>query len=1522
MKSWFKLLLIYILVVFTAGSGFYLTLNHFKNSYLKQRTATQQTAYDGVLNSHRLLADTYFHEIINQPEILEQVQRVVHSDGEEQQKQRGLLYRALAPVYRRNKTNIAEILHFHFPDNRSLLRFHLPSVSGDDLTELRPSVHLCNSLLQAVHGFEDGRVAQGYRHVYPLIYQREHIGSVEISHPYHLLYKQVQKLETATETQYVFFQNKTRITKKLFLSEVSSFVAGELAPQFIRQKQISQLLTRSEEIEPLSPETLAVVERLKRDRYTQQNLSQMVSFSEYVKANATVYSIVFYPLTNVSGQTEGYLLGIAPEPQIHTLTIRFVLAFLIFAIILLGIFIYRGTLQTALIEKKKTKKALQAFFDNKLVGMVQLDAEGHYTQVNQQWEKMTGYSQGELLQMNFRQLTHPDDVGKNSIFDRLSRGGDKTTLQIKKRYMRKDGQFFWANLSGSGIYDELNQFTGLVAMIRDISLERKAEDSLKKSEEKHRLLYEYAPFPYQSLDADGRIIDINTDWMKTFGYSVDEVIGQWYGDFLADEDQKVFADNFPLLKSGGYVHDVPFRIRHKKGHYLDILLEGRSGYTPEGDFTQTYCLLQDVSEKKRAEEKLKESERKFRLLADFTQDWEYWINPQGQYIYISPSCERISGYHPDEFMSNPNLLFEITTADYGTKIHQHYNDETFSCAEDFLLEFQITAKNGEVRWLEHNCIPIFDEDGNFAGRRGNNRDITQKKRGEAYLQSIFRSAPVGIGLVVERKLKKVNKKFEDMLDYTWAELEGKSSRMLYPTEKEFEWVGKEKYQQIAKYGTGTVETKFMKKDGSIIDVLVSSTPLDLNDRSAGVVFTALDISKQKLQTRILRATIELRQYSDHHSVGEILQRALDNAEKITGSRIGFFHFIAVDEKTISLQAWSTNTLENTCQTLGSETHYPVSEAGVWVDCVRQKKTVIHNDYLSLPDRKGLPDGHAPVIRELVVPIFRDNKIVAILGVGNKTSNYTQKDVRAVEEWADVVWEIVQRKQAEDAKRQSDEKFSRIFKLSPDAIGLSRLSDGVFIEVNPGFTGFLGWTAEETVGRSSVELKLWNGSEDRENVVSRLLEGSDIDDIEMPLRHKDGRILMGLVSTRLLTVDGERCMLNVVRDLTERKKTENAIIKAKDEWEATFNAMTDMVTIHDKDMIIHRANKAAHDLLGADYGSLNGKKCCEILWGAAETCSGCPLLTTVTTGRQCSEIIDHNLSKKTMLVTTVPIPVENGQPEYFIHVARDISEQQQLEKQANRANRLASLGELAAGIAHEINNPNALILYNSDILNTMIMDLFRFLEENPPADSGQLFGGLSYQDVAREVPVLLPMIQDSAQRIKRIVNDLRDFSRQDSSAPEDIVDVNQAVQASVRLVHNAIKKATDHFAMDLAAALPVVMGATGRLDQVIINLLMNACQALENRAQAVSISTAYDTETGQVQVIVADEGHGMTDDVVEHILEPFVTTKREQGGTGLGLSVSSRIIRELQGTLRFTSAPGEGTTATISLPVRKEVNHDG
>ncbi|MCD6580567.1 MAG: PAS domain S-box protein [Desulfuromusa sp.] len=398
------------------------------------------------------------------------------------------------------------------------------------------------------------------------------------------------------------------------------------------------------------------------------------------------------------------------------------------------------------------------------------------------------------------------------------------------------------------------------------------------------------------------------------------------------------------------------------------------------------------------------------------------------------------------------------------------------------------------------------------------------------------------------------------------------------------------------------------------------------------------------------------------------------------------------------------------------------------------------------------------------------------------------------------------------------------------------------------------------------------------------------------------------------------IVTIYQDLTEKKMIENAIIKAKEEWEATFDAMSDMVTIHDKDMRIVRANKAAQDYFGRDYEQLIGKVCCEVFWHSSSPCSGCPLLKTYADFKTHSEIISYNIPGKVLQVTTIPISTEKNPPEHFIHVARDITDQKQLEEEASRANRLAALGELAAGVAHEINNPNALILYNSEILKAILTDLLPALEENQSNVSGQLFGGLSCQDAIQEIPVLLPAVHDSAQRIKRIVNDLRDFARQDNPDIAESINLNHVVQAAVRLVNNTIKKSTDYFELNLAKKLPAVTGVTGRLEQVVINLLLNACQALENRTQKISLTTVYAADIDRLQVIIVDEGQGMSAEVIKHIFEPFVTTKRDQGGTGLGLSVSARIVKEHHGELNFSSSPGQGTTVTLSLLIRKETDY--
>jgi serine phosphatase RsbU (regulator of sigma subunit) len=198
------------------------------------------------------------------------------------------------------------------------------------------------------------------------------------------------------------------------------------------------------------------------------------------------------------------------------------------------------------------------------------------------------------------------------------------------------------------------------------------------------------------------------------------------------------------------------------------------------------------------------------------------------------------------------------------------------------------------------------------------------------------------------------------------------------------------------------------------------TPLVGHDGATqGRLVLVSDITDRKRADNLIQARLRLIEFAVSHSTGELLQNAVDEVCAITDSPIGFYHFVEPDQVTLSLQAWSTRTEREFCTAKGKGMHYKLDEAGVWVDCVHQRRPVIHNDYASLPNRRGLPEGHARLVRELVVPIFRKDKIVAILGVGNKPQNYTDKDVEAVSYMADVAWEITRRKLAEEALLESE-----------------------------------------------------------------------------------------------------------------------------------------------------------------------------------------------------------------------------------------------------------------------------------------------------------------------------------------------------------------------------------------------------------------------------------------------------------------------------------------------------------------------
>lgn len=192
-----------------------------------------------------------------------------------------------------------------------------------------------------------------------------------------------------------------------------------------------------------------------------------------------------------------------------------------------------------------------------------------------------------------------------------------------------------------------------------------------------------------------------------------------------------------------------------------------------------------------------------------------------------------------------------------------------------------------------------------------------------------------------------------------------------------------------------------------------------------------NIRRRAQTASLLEARLRLVEFSTLHDLDELLTATLDEVEALTGSTIGYFHFLEDDQKTLHLKAWSTNTTQNMCRALGQDRHYNVDQAGVWADSIRQRKPIIHNNYAALPHRRGLPDGHAPILREMAVPILRGDKIVAILGIGNKPRDYGVEDVELVSTLADFAWDIVSYRQSADALRDSEEKFRTLVNWTYD-----------------------------------------------------------------------------------------------------------------------------------------------------------------------------------------------------------------------------------------------------------------------------------------------------------------------------------------------------------------------------------------------------------------------------------------------------------------------------------------------------------
>jgi PAS domain S-box-containing protein len=392
---------------------------------------------------------------------------------------------------------------------------------------------------------------------------------------------------------------------------------------------------------------------------------------------------------------------------------------------------------------------------------------------------------------------------------------------------------------------------------------------------------------------------------------------------------------------------------------------------------------------------------------------------------------------------------------------------------------------------------------------------------------------------------------------------------------------------------------------------------------------------------------------------------------------------------------------------------------------------------------------------------------------------------------------------------------------------------------------------------------------------------------------------------------------------KRRRIEASLIQSEAKYRLLTETAREIIITFDSNYLITYANQAWTKISGTDHRAVVGRSLIDMIVPGHEKDFE-EKVRRAARGETADYLFETTfyLADSGAMVpieaTLAMMPGIGGDSGYLL-AARDVTEKKKIEKQAQQQReqlyqsaKMASLGTLVSGVAHEINNPISTVMLNVQVLDKFWRSANPILEKFKEA-SGLAVGALSYDEFSKRMPQLIRHTIEGVQRVKRIVGDLKEFAGQKPENARDRVNLNHTVQKAVDIMSSLIKKGTSNFKSDYAPALPTFMGNAQRIEQVVINLVVNACQAMEKTSKSLRLTTGYSEKKESLYIAVKDTGCGIPSDVAAQITDPFFTTRRDSGGTGLGLSISDTIVRDHGGHIEFESVVGQGTTATVWIP---------
>jgi two-component system cell cycle sensor histidine kinase/response regulator CckA len=652
---------------------------------------------------------------------------------------------------------------------------------------------------------------------------------------------------------------------------------------------------------------------------------------------------------------------------------------------------------------------------------------------------------------------------------------------------------------------------------------------LKLSEERMKYLISLSPVTIYTCRPSGDYgaTYISSNITDQMGYEPHEFTSDtlFWADHIHSEDrERVFDDIGSLFERGYHIH--VYRFLHKDGSYRWMYDDSRLIRDDKDNPVEIIGFWMDITDMKFAGKKIAESEKKYREFADLLPQIVFEANIQGHLTFINRSALTMSGYTQEDIEKGLNMIHTIIPEE---RDRARENVQRVLAGERSVgHEYTFLRKDGSTfPVIIHTSAVIRDE--HIVGLRGFAIDITERRkaeeelrRSEAKLQSLFRAAPIGIGIVVDRIIKDANEQLCRMVGYNNGELLGQSARILYPSDDDYNYVGEEKYEQIRKWGTGTVETRWQRKDGRIINVILSSSPLDNADWSYGVMFTALEITDRK------RAEEEVRKSEEkYRTIIENIQEGYHEVD-IKGN------FTFFNESMCKIMGYKREEL------MGMNNRQYADEENT-----RKVYQVYNRVY-----RTGEP------VKNLEWQIIRKNGDhrdveVSVSLIGDVGDNPTG--------FRGIVRDITDRKHAEYELRESRRRLADIIEFLPDAT-LVIDKEGTIIAWNRAIEVMTGVKAEEMLGKGNYEYALPFYGERRPILIDLALHPDPEREKEYTAIRRTGESILGEAYTPNLSpgnihLSGTASVLRnssgeiiaaieCLRDNTERKRLESQLQQAQ------------------------------------------------------------------------------------------------------------------------------------------------------------------------------------------------------------------------------------------------------------------------------------------------------------------------------------------------------------------------------------------